>query len=431
MHLSQPLTVADQLPDQRFWLSDPPPDVIQPVQVVAQALAAKGKVARAQSDEDARYRLSDPPPDVIQPVQVVAQALAAKGKVARAQSDEEGRYRLSDPPPDVIQPVQVVTPLSRAAAAGTVELTTLLSFKDIGYAHEIGAEPDPEQESQRREDALLLDYQEMYNIIRTVAVPHSGTKPYSAVARNQEFATPGQAAFQQRQFGLAFGLLLFTQESGLLGTLLTIMHDRAPALFATSFDPYADALLASTTSATAAERLQPVGGQRLWDPSWVIRFQQTGDVPAFQAAQNETAIEYQFRPMLNVALGLGLNSDRGLAMVLDQVVTRGLGGGLRWVVQAAGPLASAALRTQALRVLGFASVTAFQATIPWLRQDGVFGPETHAALVGALREREVTPLPTVHELIGRLLAAAQDTAKQRLLRLQDAPDFDDTVFRLS
>src|SRR5207244_3551556 len=128
-----------------------------------------------------------------------------------------------------------------------------------------------------------------------------------------------------------------------------------------------------------------------------------GEEPAFQAAQNEAAIEHQFRPMLNVAFGLGFTSDRGLAMVFDRVVTEGLGTGVRQVVQAAGALRTAAQRAHALHILGYTNLAAFQATTGWTPQDGNFGPETHAALVGALRQQGGATLPIARELMTRLV----------------------------
>jgi hypothetical protein len=208
------------------------------------------------------------------------------------------------------------------------------------------------------------------------------------------------------------------------------MQARDPALFADIFGPTAGELLATTNAATPQDRLKPVGGELLWSVGWVERFRKAGAVPAFQAAQNEEAIEGQFRPMLNIAFNLGFVTDRGLAMVYDRVVTRGLGGGLRWVVQAAGPLRTAAQREQALALVGFDDVLQFQNAAGWTPQTGRFGPETHAALVGALRRQGAISLPTSDDLAGRLVAAATGPARARLLRLRDLPAFGDTVYRL-
>ena len=173
--------------------------------------------------------------------------------------------------------------------------------------------------------------------------------------------------------------------------------------------------------------LTPVGGEELWQPGWVERFRRAGEVPAFQAAQNEEAIEGQFRPMLRIAFGLGLTTDRALAMAYDRVVTRGLGGGLRWVVGAASVLRTAAQRAGALRLLGMSDLLAFQAGAG-LPQDGRFGPETHAALVGALRDRDLVPLPSVAELMARLVAAADGPVHWRLTRLRDSTELRDETF---
>jgi hypothetical protein len=162
----------------------------------------------------------------------------------------------------------------------------------------------------------------------------------------------------------------------------------------------------------------------------VERFRRAGAVTAFQAAQNEEAIEGQFRPMLKVAFGLGLTTDRALAMVYDRVVTRGLGGGLRWVVEAACPLQTAAQRAQALGALGFKSVAQFQASVS-LVQNGRFDPRTLAELTDALRRAGSIPLPAASELTGRLVAAATGPARQRLARLRDSAGFKDVSYNLA
>ena len=145
-------------------------------------------------------------------------------------------------------------------------------------------------------------------------------------------------------------------------------------------------MLAQTNAASAEERLQPVGGEVLWSPAWVERFVRLGAVPGCQYAQNEEAIDGLFRPMLKIAAGLGITSERGLAMMLDRVIARGLGGGLRWVLSAAGPLRTGVQQAHAFATLGCQDARGFQALRPDLPQDGVLGPETYAALVGALRE---------------------------------------------
>ena len=311
------------------------------------------------------------------------------------------------------------------AAAGT-----LISLKEADYSDDIGEAPDPERKDSETRLQTILDNQEMYRIIREVALADSGDELYAAVSANREYETVGQPIYQQRQFGLGFGLVLFTQESGRLGSVLRLMQRRDATTFADVFGPLADELLQSATAPTPQERLKPVGGEVLWSDTWIARFRRAGAVVAFQAAQNEEAIEGQFRPMLNIAFSMGLDTDRGLAMVYDRVVTRGLGGGLRWVVEAAGPLRTAAQREHALDVLGFQDIREFQQVVGWTRQDGRFGPDTHAALVGALRRQGLMSLPGADELIGRLVAESIGSARNRLMRLRDSAALHDIAYSL-
>jgi hypothetical protein len=322
---------------------------------------------------------------------------------------------------------------SRLAAAKALEAVAEvpLSLKEADYAEALGDDPDPEQPVIEAVAAALLTNQQIYRIIREVAQADSGDAAYAAISADHEYETPNHGAYQRRHFGLGFGLVLFTQESGHLGSVLNLMQQRDAAQFAEIFGPNAAELLTTTNAATPEERLKPVGGDVLWSPAWVERFGRAGAMPAFQAAQNEEAIEGLFRPMLNVALGLGFLTDRGLAMVFDRIVARGLGGGLRWVVRAAGPLRTAAQREHALEVLDLEDLGQFQIAVGWTPQNGRFDPETHAALVGALRRQGVIPLPTPDELVWRLAAAAEGPAKHRLQRLRDSANFNDTIYTLN
>jgi hypothetical protein len=385
-----------------------------------------GNGASAQPD----FRRSNPRDPVLQPVRKVeSDEPASSGQALEDAPSSEADFRRSDPPPAVKQPVRVADDGKALALAEPDTAANLpLSLKEADYADEIGDEPDPEWPSAEPAPAGVLDNRAIYRIVREVAVADSGDALYSATAADPEYATAGQPAYQRRHFGLGFGLVLFTQVSGHLGTVLGLMKQRDSTAFADVFGPQADALLATTSAATAAERLQPVGSEPLWGPGWVERFRRAGAVPAFQAAQNEQAIEGMFRPMLNVAFGLGLMTDRGLAMAFDRVVVRGLGGGLRWLVQAAGVLRSGAQREQALALLDIDDVAHFQMVMGWTPRDGRFGPETHAALMGALRRQGATPLPTPDQQVWQLAALATGRARSRLVRLRDSTAFTDVVY---
>ncbi len=312
------------------------------------------------------------------------------------------------------------SPSTRARSfSGEAATNSALSIKEADYSEEIGEAAEPEQDVMAAGERAALTNEEIYRIIREVALVDSGDALYSAVSTNQS-----------NQFGLAFGLVLFTQHSGRLGRVLQLMQRRDAAIFAEIFGPEAEALLTVTNAATPAARLQPVGGEPLWSAAWIEKFRRAGEVQAFQAAQNEEAIEGLFRPLLKTAGRLGLSSDRGLAMAFDRVVTRGLGGGLRWLVQAAGVLRTAAQRQHALQMLGYENLAQFQATAGDLPQSGIFGPETHAALIAALRQQGAATLPSPEELVCRLVAVAQGAAKKRLMRLRDSGNLMDVVYNI-
>lgn len=305
------------------------------------------------------------------------------------------------------------------------------ALKELDYSDALPDELDAERLEPQPTAALTNE--EIYRIIREVAVADSDQAVYGALMTDQDYAVAGVAP--GRQFGLAFGLTLFTQESGRLGSVLRLMKQRDAAAFADIFGPQAEALLATTNAPTAAERLQPVGGEPLSNPAWIERFKRAAELPACQFAQNEEAIEGQFRPMLQWVHELGLTTDRALAMAYDRVVTQGLGSSLRWIVQTAGPLRTAAQRNHALQLLGFNDLAQFQTSTGQsglkLPADGRFTYATHAALVGAMRRLGIATLPQPDELAWRLYAAATGPAKRRLRRLLDASSFTDVVYRLS
>jgi hypothetical protein len=351
----------------------------------------------------AEYTLSDPPPDIRQDVVSVAQAAEPDGS----------QFRMSAPPPDVLQPVEVV--------ASNLEFGGLPPAKEGEYAEFIGDAEDPE-DPPIPPATQQLDLAAMYQIIRQVAISESGDDVYSAVA-SDEAGSPGRAPF-----GLLFGLVKFPQATGRLGSVLRLMQQRDAVAFADVFGPAADALLTATNALTAAERMRPVDGEPLWSATWIERFRRAGTIPSFQAAQNEEAIEGLFRPMLRIAFGLGFTTDRGLAMVYDRVLAHGLGGGVRWVVGASGPLRSHFQRVHAWTMLGFNDLREFQTSVAWTPSDGRFGPETHAALVGALRQQGHAPLPTIADLMCRLIGRSDGAARDRLLRLERSVAFTDVEF---
>ena len=273
---------------------------------------------------------------------------------------------------------------------------------------------------------IELANEEAYRIIRVVAEGHTGDQLYTAISADLEFATAGNPAFGRRHFGLGFGLVLFSQASGLLGRVLQLTRARNSAAFTEVFGLRADELLAVTTAATEDARLAPVGGDVLWAPAWIDRFRAAGALPECQAAQNETAIEAQFRPMALIAVDLGLDTDRGLAMAYDAVVARGLDAGLRWLAAVAGPIQTAAQRDGVLASLGYTDLGAFQVASGLPSTNGELDAVSHAALVGATRRRGLLA-PTASDLECRMIRGSSGPARIRLERLHGSAAFDDVA----
>jgi hypothetical protein len=271
---------------------------------------------------------------------------------------------------------------------------------------------------------VQLTNEGIYQIIRVVAEGHTGDQLYSAVSPDLEFTTPGNAAFGRRHFGLGFGLVLFSQASGLLGRVLELTRGRDADAFWEVFGPRADELIVVTTAPTEEARLAAVGGDVLWSSAWVDRFRAAGALPECQAAQNETAIEAQFRPMARIAMELGLDTDRSLAMAYDTVVARGLEAGLRWLTDVAGPLQTEAQRNGALASLGYTDLSGFEAASDLPRTNGELDAVSHAALVGAIRRRGLLA-PTAGDLECRMIHGASGQARIRLERLHGSNAFDD------
>jgi hypothetical protein len=164
----------------------------------------------------------------------------------------------------------------------------------------------------------------------------------------------------------------------------------------------------------------------------VTRFRNAARHVPFQAAQNELGARMYLDPMLPLASGFGLVSERALAMVLDRSVQMGVGGARNWVA-AVGPVQTTAQRQQALAALGHADLRAFQRATPGLTPDNQWGPGTHAALTAALRALgpAVTPIPipplpqTLDAMVRR---ASSEPWANRVQELRNDPSLGDTAF---
>jgi hypothetical protein len=318
-----------------------------------------------------------------------------------------------DPPPKevIAQALSRGVARRRTTTARSLAEGTPLDFKEPDYSDDVTPIDEPPREIVKL-TAAPLEIRTILDIVREVARSDSGADTYSSIG------------IAQPEHGLTYGLVRVTQASGRLGSMLGLMQSRDAAAFSATFGPNAAELLAVTTAATAPGRLAPVGGEPLTSPAWLERFKAAGQVPAFQAAQNEEAVEGLFRPMLPVASALGMDTDRALAMVFDRVVTMGIGGGLRWIVAAAGPLQTARQRDYALQTLGHANLAAFQSQ-SGLTPNGLFTAETHTQLTGALRQQGLIPMPSAEELMARLLRASSGPSRQRLSALMASTAFQD------
>ena len=291
-----------------------------------------------------------------------------------------------------------------------------------------------------------LDIPEKVRLLRRVGRNESGAEGYAAINADTEFNTPSHSAYQRYHIGLSWGLIQFTQRSGNLGKVLRAMKARSDSLrsagrlgsvpsFEELFGPAAEQLLAVTNAGDAEARVAPVEGQPLWAEPWVGRFRRAGRVAPppeagawVQAAQHEVGVREFVDPIIPIARWLDLLSPRGLAMLLDRVIHMGRTGGLRWVLAQVSTLDEAGAGA-ALRALGHADLRAFQQATPGLRTDGQWGPMTHAALLGALRDRgqtQVVPLLSRADILSRIERGAQNTSFQRRVHdLYTDSSFDD------
>ena len=315
-----------------------------------------------------------------------------------------------------------------------------VSGRDPGYRFE--DEPDlAESHSAIELGVRPLDIPEKVRLLRVVARAESGRDGYTAINPDNEYRDPSHPAHNRYHIGLSWGFIQFTQRSGALGQVLRAAERRArqaaslPAAerFETLFGPDWSQLLAVTNASTPDARVEPVGGQVLWDRVWTDRFRAAGNVGYITAAQNEIAVSTFVDPLLAAAGWLGFTTPRSLSLLIDRVIHMGPGGGLSWVMSACGPLTGEPQWRAALEALGIPDLASFQRSkAPHLSPDNRFGPKTHAALVGALRRlgsRSPVAIPDRDAMLRRLVSAAQNrrfAARVRAL-YDNRTDFDDSV----
>jgi hypothetical protein len=294
--------------------------------------------------------------------------------------------------------------------------------------------------------AQPLTIEDKRQIIEQIARSESGKARYGAINSDGEFKGrfgPGHPAYQRYHIGISYGIVQFTQDSGMLGRLLQLMFERDPETFRATFGPQAGELLRTTTTAGPSSReqpdgrsarVQPVGGADLWEEPWLTRFRQAAEHVSFQAAQNQLAASAFLDPILQFAAWLGLDTDRALTIVVDRAVQMGLDGARRWIIDAVGPIQTAALRQQALSALGKTDLRSFQAATLGLVADDQWGPLTHAAMVAALQQLgsgSPIPIPTRDQMLNAIVRRAADTPwAERAARLRSSPEFRDVVYQL-
>jgi hypothetical protein len=289
------------------------------------------------------------------------------------------------------------------------------------------------------------------NIIDIVAKFESGgdpTKAFKAINADTEFAKlTNHEAYKKYHIGLSYGIVQFTQDGGGLGSLLKMMRNRDKAKFNEIFGASSDDLITVTNTTGAfskdvyaanpkgngrSNRVQPVGGADIWVSPWKERFILAGDYPPFQAAQNELAATGYLDPIIQFCNWLGLNTDRGFAMVYDRSVQMGVGGAKKWVIGAVGPISTDTLRTKALAALGKTDVADFQRSMG-LKTDG-WGPVTHAAMVSELRKlgaKSPIPIPTASQMLDSMVrVSAGRDFEHRVKGLRNSTEFTDTILAL-
>lgn len=281
---------------------------------------------------------------------------------------------------------------------------------------------------------LPFDIEACKAVLARIMPFESGADGYARVVEDGEFAGrfgTAHPAYNRYHLGLTFGAFPFVQEHGTLGQLLAMMRERDRAAFDSTF-PEAEQLIAVTTTGEGprawesrdglSPRLAPVAGKRLWEEPWIGRFKRAGQHPVFQGAQNELAARLYVQPVLPVARQIGLDSDQALTLVVDRAVQMGPQAALAWILEAATPVETPALRQRALASLGHADVQAFQRA-QRLPITGTWDVASHAALIAALRDHPNSPTPVLgrDEIVAAMLRHAQGTPwAERMKKLREA-----------
>jgi hypothetical protein len=179
--------------------------------------------------------------------------------------------------------------------------------------------------------------------------------------------------------------------------------------------------------------LQPVSGKLLWEPVWIQRFKTAARHTPFQDMQFRVAAETYLLPMLPFARDLGIATERGLAMLTERAIQLGLVVAQEFVIAAAGPINTEALRHAALELVAEepnrATLADFQQAAAINETPGQFGPLSHAALVAAVRAKGdgTVPLPSPEMMLDRIAQASARTELPGLIaEIRQNPTLSDT-----
>jgi hypothetical protein len=356
----------------------------------------------------------------------------ARSRQRRYGAAGDGALEPASPQPAMSLPTTPPSDASTVAPSGRDD--------DYDDSLEPSEEPEPLDDPAAldtlQQAAVPLTIPEKFKLVALVARSEGGAgrDAYAALNADGEFRDPSHAFFGRKHVGLSWGIVQFTQLGGALGRALSACQRRDPEQFASVFGADADALLRVTNAATEAQRLQPVGASVLWEGDWPERFVRAGQIAAFQAAQNEVAIEGYLDPNLPFARFLGWNTDRALALLYDRCVHMGNRAALSWVIRAVAPIRSLRQRSAALHALGYPDLQSFAASVPELAGDTRWTALSEAALVGALASLGNSapfPLPSLPEQLDRIVNAARGRRfAERVERLRNSSELSDTPYQL-
>ncbi len=250
--------------------------------------------------------------------------------------------------------------------------------------------------------------------------------------------------------GLRYGIGRFTQVSGQLGRLLQLFQERDRESFAQIFGPDSafpeadpEALLRVTNAPDGTPgiadheqpRLQSVGGRPLWDPAWIQRFKAAAQHTPFQDMQFRLVAESYLLPLLPFARNLGLATERGLAILSERAIQLGVERARAFVIAAAGPINTDALRHAALQQVAVdpnqATLADFQTAEGVEEPSGQFGPLTHAALVAAVRRKSGDSLALISTemMLDQIVQAATQSELPGLVsEIRQNPNLNDAPF---